>query len=323
MHTLPVSPGEPGLTLTVPPELDGARLDVALARLCPQHSRARLQAWIRAGRVAVDGRRLRARDAVRAGARLSVQPEDLPREGEPEAEPIPLNVLHEDEALIVLDKPPGLVVHPGAGNRAHTLQNALLHYDPRLRHVPRAGIVQRLDKDTSGIMVVARTPEAHTFLVRALKERTVRRRYLAIVNGAVTAGGTVSAPIGRHPRDRRRMAVVAGGREAVTHYRVRQRFAAHTLLEVNLETGRTHQIRVHMAHLRHPVLGDPAYGGRPRLPPGASPALRATLQSFRRQALHASELALSHPLSGKAAEWQAPLPADMANLIGALARENP
>jgi 23S rRNA pseudouridine1911/1915/1917 synthase len=252
-----------------------------------------------------------------------VQPEDLPREGEPEAEPIPLNVLHEDEALIVLDKPPGLVVHPGAGNRAHTLQNALLHYDPRLRHVPRAGIVQRLDKDTSGIMVVARTPEAHTFLVRALKERTVRRRYLAIVNGAVTAGGTVSAPIGRHPRDRRRMAVVAGGREAVTHYRVRQRFAAHTLLEVNLETGRTHQIRVHMAHLRHPVLGDPAYGGRPRLPPGASAALRATLQSFRRQALHASELALSHPLSGKAAEWQAPLPADMANLIGALARENP
>jgi 23S rRNA pseudouridine1911/1915/1917 synthase len=319
MHTPAFPAAQAGLALTVPPELDGARLDVALARLCPEHSRARLQAWIRAGRVSVDGEpRLRARDTVHAGARLLLVPEDLPCEEEPEAEPIPLNVLHEDEALIVLDKPPGLVVHPGAGNPAHTLLNALLHHDPRLRNVPRAGIVQRLDKDTSGIMVVARTPEAHTYLVRALKEREVTRRYLAVVNGTVTAGGTVSAPIGRHPRDRLRMAVVPGGREAVTHYRVRERFAAHTLLEVTLETGRTHQIRVHMAHLHHPVLGDPAYGGRPRLPPGASPALRATLQSFRRQALHASELRLRHPLTGKAEAWQAPLPADMALLVEVL-----
>jgi 23S rRNA pseudouridine1911/1915/1917 synthase len=307
--------------LDVPAELRGLRLDQALARLCPQHSRARLQNWIRSGMVRVDGREPRARDRLRGGEHIAIAIQhqaDL----QPDAEDIPLRIVYEDAELFLLDKPPGLVVHPGAGVRRHTLMNALLHHDPGLRRVPRAGIVQRLDKDTSGLMVIARTPEAHTWLVAQLKARLVRREYLALVSGVLTAGGTVDAPIGRHPRERRRMAVVAGGRPAVTHYRVLQRFAAHTLLRVMLETGRTHQIRVHMAHIRHPVVGDRVYGGRPRPPAGASGNLRNLIRSFPRQALHAGRLGLVHPATRREMHWESPMPEDMQQLIDALRRES-
>src|SRR5690606_25344 len=209
-------------------------------------------------------------------------------------------VVHEDEALLVIDKPAGLVVHPGAGNPSGTLQNALLHRYPELEVLPRAGLVHRLDKDTSGLLLVARTLTAHTALVAALERREIRRTYQAICQGVLTGGGSIDAPIARHRRERTKMAVAAGGREARTHYRVVERFRAHTHCEIELETGRTHQIRVHMAHIRAPLLGDPVYGGRPRLPPAPSDELRIALQSFRRQALHASRLRLTHPLTGAA-----------------------
>jgi len=305
------------LIVEVPAELRGLRVDQALARLRPQHSRARLQGWIKSGLVRVDGREPKARDRLRGGERIVINVRHEP-DTEPDAENIPLRIVHEDAELLVLDKPAGLVVHPGAGVRQHTLMNALLHHDPGLRRVPRAGIVHRLDKDTSGLMVVARTPEAHTWLVAQLKSRLVRREYTAIVNGLLTAGGKVDAPIARHPRERRRMGVVAGGRAAVTHYRVIRRFAAHTLLRVILETGRTHQIRVHMAHIRHPVVGDRTYGARPRVPAGSSEPLKSLVRSFPRQALHASGLALVHPATRREMDWNAPVPADMQRLIDAL-----
>jgi 23S rRNA pseudouridine1911/1915/1917 synthase len=306
--------------LVIPEELAGHRLDQALARLCPQHSRARLQGWIRAGRITVNGAPARQKNPVRDGDVVRiVAGGDAPATEAPD-ENIPLDILHEDAALIVIDKPAGLVVHPGAGNPAHTLMNALLHHAPALRRVPRAGIVQRLDKNTSGLMVIAATPEAHTFLTAALKAREIRREYTAIVAGRMTAGGRVEAPIARHPRERTRMAVVEGGRSAVTHYRVLKRFPAHTLLRVRLETGRTHQIRVHMAHIRHPIVGDPVYGGRPRLPTGASEELREALRALRRQALHASGLAFAHPDTGREMHWEIPLPRDMQQLLDALER---
>ncbi len=294
------------------------RLDQALAQMFPDFSRARLQQWVRAGAVRVDDRVLKPRDAVRGGeqvvirARLEEEPDCTP-------EPIALDVVHEDEWLLVINKPAGLVVHPAAGNWAGTLQNALLHRLSELAAVPRAGIVHRLDKDTSGLLVVARTLSAHKALVEQLQARTLKREYLAVVQGVMTAGGTVDAPIGRHPSDRKRMAVVASGKEAVSHYRVLERFAHHTLIRVQLETGRTHQIRVHMAHLRYPLVGDPVYGGRLRLPAGASPALTEALRGFRRQALHAKGLGLLHPGTGNFREWEAPLPADMAQLVQVLA----
>jgi len=308
--------GTEKLVLDVPAELSGLRLDQALARLCPQHSRARLQGWIRSGLVRVDGREPKARDRLRGGERIEVEVRHEP-DAEPDAENIPLRIVYEDGELLILDKPPGLVVHPGAGVRRHTLMNALLHHDPGLRRVPRAGIVHRLDKDTSGLMVVARTPEAHTWIVAQLKARQVRREYAAIVNGVLTAGGTVDAPVGRHPRERRRMAILEGGRAAITHYRVVRRFTAHTLLRVTLETGRTHQIRVHMAHLRHPVLGDRVYG-RPRVPAGTPEPLRQLIRAFPRQALHAGALALVHPATRREMRWEAPVPEDMQQLIDAL-----
>jgi 23S rRNA pseudouridine1911/1915/1917 synthase len=231
---------------------------------------------------------------------------------------IPLDVLHEDAHVIVIDKPAGLVVHPGAGNPTGTLVNALLHRDPALANLPRAGIVHRLDKDTSGVMVVARTLQAHTGLVAQLAAREVHRQYLAVVVGALVSGGTAEAAIDRHPRDRIRMAVREDGREAVTHFRLRERFHAHTLLECRLETGRTHQIRVHMAHLKHPIVGDPLYGGPLRLPKGASDALVAALRGFRRQALHAETLEFRHPVSGEPVRATAPVPEDMQRLLQAL-----
>ena len=306
--------------LELPPEAAGLRLDQALARALPQYSRARLQQWIEAGAVEVDGRHPRARDKVVGGeqVRLMGRLEPDPRVA---PERLTLAVVHQDEALIVIDKPAGLVVHPGAGNPHHTLQNALLGLDRTLAVVPRAGLVHRLDKDTSGLLVVARTPEAHARLVAALAAREIERTYLAICSGVMTGGGSVDAPIGRHRTQRTRMAVRNDGREAITHYRIVKRFRAHTLARVQLETGRTHQIRVHLAHVGYPIVGDPVYGGRRRLPAGCSAALAAALSAFPRQALHATRLALEHPVSGLPLEWESPLPGDMAGLVSVLEKD--
>jgi 23S rRNA pseudouridine1911/1915/1917 synthase len=308
------------LRATVPDELAGQRLDQALAVLFPDYSRSRLQGWIRAGQVRVDGLELRPRDKVEGGEQvvLSAVLEDETRAA-PEA--IRLEILYEDEEILVLDKPAGLVVHPGAGNADGTLVNALLHHRPDLRILPRAGLVHRLDKDTSGVMVVACTPGAHSALVRQLEERTVKRQYEAVCAGVMTGGGTVDAPIGRHPVDRIRMAIREGGREAVTHYRVAARFRGHTHVLCRLETGRTHQIRVHMASIRHPIVGDPVYGGRLAVPRGATPALIEALRGFRRQALHAAQLELVHPASGELVHFEAPLAADFQALLEALRQD--
>jgi len=310
---------ETPLIRRIPERLAGRRLDQALAELFPDYSRTLLQRWIRQGRVTVDGAVPRPRDKLSGGERIALQPAEEKRET-CVAQDIPLNIVFEDEHLIVIDKPAGLVVHPAAGHHDGTLQNALLHHDPSLATLPRCGIVHRLDKDTSGLMVVARSLRAHKSLVEQLQARTVKRRYLALVQGQVVAGGTVDAPIGRHPVDRKRFAVTPTGKEAVTHYRVAERFPHHTLLRVALETGRTHQIRVHMAHLRLPLVGDPHYG-RLRLPPGASEALTAALRNFRRQALHAEKLSLVHPESGKTVSWKSPLPADFQRLLETMRAE--
>ena len=304
----------------VPATAAGRRLDAVLAELFPEYSRSRLSAWIKAGQVTVDGAPARPRDPVHGGETIVL---DAVEEVQTHAvaEDIPLDVLYEDEHVFVLDKPAGLVVHPGAGNPAGTLVNALLHRDPALDKLPRAGIVHRLDKDTSGVMVVARTLQAHTALVAQLSAREVHRQYLAIVVGALVSGGTADAALDRHPRDRLRMAVREDGKDAVTHYRLRERFRAHTALECRLETGRTHQIRVHMAHLKHPIVGDPLYGGSLRLPKGASEDLIAALRGFKRQALHAEVLAFAHPVTGEAIRCEAPVPADMQALM-ALLRED-
>ena len=305
------------LQARVPDASAGRRFDAVLAELFPEHSRSRLAGWIKAGQARLDGREARPRDPVHGGEWVTVEAEVGMQTLAP-AEDIALDVLYEDGQVIVIDKPAGLVVHPGAGNPAGTLVNALLHRDASLAALPRAGIVHRLDKDTSGVMVVARTLEAHTALVEQLSARRVHRQYLAVVVGALVSGGTANAPIDRHPRDRLRMAVREDGKEAVTHFRLRERFRAHTLLECRLETGRTHQIRVHMAHLKHPIVGDPLYGGPLKLPRGASEETIATLRGFRRQALHAETLEFAHPVSAEPVRCTAPVPADLRALVDAL-----
>ncbi|MEW5889551.1 MAG: 23S rRNA pseudouridine(1911/1915/1917) synthase RluD [Pseudomonadota bacterium] len=304
------SPAPQALRLEVPADCAGLRLDQALARMLPEHSRNRLQHWIRAGRVLVDARPGDAKQKVWGGERVSVDAAPPPAETAQQAEEIPLSILFEDASLLVIDKPAGLVVHPGSGNWSGTLLNALLHHAPQLQALPRAGIVHRLDKDTSGLLVVAKTLQAQTDLVRQLQARTVKRHYLALVHGAVARDGTVDAPIGRHPVQRTRMAVVTRGREARTHYFVRERFADATLLECALETGRTHQIRVHMDSIGHPLAGDAAYGRRRSRNP--------VLAAFARQALHAWRLELVHPATGQPLGWEAPLPQDFARLLDAL-----
>ncbi|HQW59631.1 23S rRNA pseudouridine(1911/1915/1917) synthase RluD [Thermomonas sp.] len=301
----------------VPESAAGRRLDAVVAELFPEYSRSRLSAWIKSGDVSVDGAPARGRDPVRGGEQVAL---NVVQETQTHAvaEDIPLDVLYEDEHVFVIDKPAGLVVHPGAGNPAGTLVNALLFRDPALELLPRAGIVHRLDKDTSGVMVVARTLTAHTALVEQLSNRQVHRQYLAVVVGALVSGGTANAAIDRHPRDRLRMAVREDGKDAVTHYRLRERFRAHTALECRLETGRTHQIRVHMQHLKHPIVGDPLYGGSFKLPKGASEELIAALRAFKRQALHAEVLEFMHPASGEPIRCSAPLPADMQQLLALL-----
>jgi 23S rRNA pseudouridine1911/1915/1917 synthase len=303
------------IELDIPPELAGLRLDSALARLLPQHSRSRIKRWIEDGAVRIGRDRVRPRDLVKAGAHVRVQMAlDAPAPGVM-PEPIALSVVHEDSDVLVIDKPAGLVVHPGAGNPRHTLQNALLGWDPSLGLLPRAGLIHRLDKDTSGLLVVARTPEAQTSLSRQLMARTVSRQYQAVCVGVMTGGGTIDAPIGRNRQDRLRMAVRESGRPAVTHFRVLERFRAHTFLSVQLETGRTHQIRLHLSHQKYPIVGDPVYGGRFAQPRGATSALLGTLRAFKRQALHAAMLGFDHPRTSKRLTLQSPVPADFEQLL--------
>jgi 23S rRNA pseudouridine1911/1915/1917 synthase len=306
--------------LELPVSAAGLRLDQALAAALPQYSRARLQRWIRQGAVRLAGKSARARERVRGGEQVVIEAQFI-ADHSVEAEALPLDILHQDRDLLVLNKPAGLVVHPGAGNRAHTLQNALLAHDPTLARVPRAGLVHRLDKLTSGLLLVARTPEMHTQLVAQLAARAIGREYLALVAGQPTGGARIEEPIGRHRRLRTRMAVRADGREAVTHFRIEERFRAHTLLRVRLETGRTHQIRVHLAHVGLPIVGDPVYGGRRRVLAGEVAALNHLLHGFERQALHAQRLTLSHPRSARELVFEAPLPADFAALLAALGED--
>lgn len=305
---------------TVPAELAGLRLDQALARMFPEFSRSRLQSWLKQGLITVDRRAMRPRDAVSGGESvvLEARPE-ISVESQPE--PLELDIIFEDEDCLVVNKPAGLVVHPGAGNPRGTLMNGLLHHAAELGQLPRAGIIHRLDKDTSGLLLVARTLQAHTALVRALAERQIARHYVAVCNGVLTGGGVIDAPIARHPVDRLRMSVRQGGKPAVTRYRVMRRFAAHTHVRVELETGRTHQIRVHFAHRRHALVGDPTYGGRLAIPAGASERLHDALRRFRRQALHAERLAFAHPRTAAEVVTRVEPPADFAALIGALAED--
>ena len=305
------------LSAKLPPELAGMRLDAALARVLTAYSRSQLKLWLQEGALTVDGGQPLPRSVVRGGEQVLLRVPDAPA-SEARPEPILLNVVHADDAIIVIDKPAGLVVHPAAGHREGTLVNALLHYAPELAALPRAGIVHRLDKETTGLLVVARTAASQTALVRQLQERSVHREYRALVQGVLISGGTVDAAIGRHPVDRKRMAVVSGGKPAVTHYRVLQRLRAHSLLQVQLDTGRTHQIRVHMAHISHPVVGDPVYGGRPRPVRDMRPEAAEALSAFRRQALHAAVLGLKHPGTGAECRFEATLPADFQFLLEAL-----
>ena len=303
----------------VPLTAAGRRFDQTLAELFPDYSRSRLTAWIKSGAATLDGATAPPRQLLRGGEQVRLEAE-LEAEVASAPEDIALAIVHEDAHLLVLDKPAGLVVHPGAGNPSGTLLNALLHHDAKLAELPRAGIVHRLDKDTSGLMVVARTLPAMTALVEMLSRHDVERQYEAVVLGSLVSGGTVDEPIGRSMGDRLRQAVrdEESGKHAVTHYRLRERFRAHSLLQCSLETGRTHQIRVHMAHINHPLVGDPLYGGGLRLPKGATPELVAVLRGFRRQALHAERLAFEHPVTGEPMSFSAERPADQQALIDAL-----
>lgn len=306
------------IALEIPDELAGQRLDSALARMLPEHSRTRIKAWIEADQVRVGSLPCKPRDVVGAGSRVTLRISAEPPRSDVLPEAMPLRLVHEDADVLVVDKPAGMVVHPGAGNPHHTLQNALLGYDATLALLPRAGIVHRLDKDTSGLLVVARTMAAHTALSRQLLARSVSREYLAVCVGVMTSGGTIDQPIGRHRNDRVRMTVRTDGRPAVTHYRVLERFRAHTYVHVKLETGRTHQIRLHLSHLHYPIAGDPVYGGRYAQPKGAAPELLATLRDWKRQALHAALLSFDHPRSGVRMAFASPPPADFEALLAAL-----
>ncbi len=305
----------------VPVELSGQRLDQALARMFPEYSRSRLKSWLLQGFITVDERAMRPRDPVVGGESVLLQSQpEISVKSEPEA--LDLDIIFEDEDCLVVNKPVGLVVHPGAGNPRGTLMNGLLHHAPGLDQLPRAGIIHRLDKDTSGLLLVAKTLQAQTALTRELAEREIARHYLAVCAGVLTGGGSIKEPIGRHPVDRLKMSVQRDGRPAVTHYRVIRRFAAHTYVSVQLETGRTHQIRVHFAHRRHALVGDQTYGGRLAIPAGASDRLRDTLRKFRHQALHAEKLAFTHPRSGQNIELQVTPPADFTELLSALTEDS-
>jgi len=299
---------------TVPESCLGKRFDQTLAEMFPDYSRSRLKEWILAGHVTVDGLVVdKAREKMFGGEEVAINTE-VEAEVRFAAQDLPLNIVYEDDDILVINKPAGFVVHPGAGNPDGTVLNALLHHCPQLDVVPRAGIVHRLDKDTTGLMVVAKTIAAQTNLVESLQAREITREYEAIASGIMTAGGIVDQPIGRHATKRTHMAVTFSGRPSITHYRVMEKFRLHTRLRLRLETGRTHQIRVHMAHITHPLAGDPVYGGRPRPPKNASEELREMLRQFKRQALHAAMLSLYHPITGEQMTWHADVPEDMVAL---------
>ena len=303
-----------------PDEMAGARVDQVMSKVFADFSRSRISEWIRSGDATVDGKACKPKDRLLGGEKLvlnvllQTQTDDQPQ-------PIELDIIYDDEHIVVINKQAGLVVHPAAGNPDGTVLNALLHYFPSQKNLPRAGIVHRLDKDTTGLMVVAKSDKAHKSLVEQLQDRVMKREYIAVVSGVMTGGGSVDEPIGRHPTQRTKMAVHPLGKPAVTHYRVLQRFTANTLLEIRLETGRTHQIRVHMAHLRYPLVGDRVYAGRTRIPAGVSEELKQVIRAFPRQALHARRLSLEHPQTGEWLSWEAPVPGDMQQLIEAMEKE--
>jgi len=305
----------------VPDEMVGQRVDKVLALLCTDHSRSTIQSWIKQGLVLVDDELPRQKDKLIGGENVEIEVPNI-RQGEWLAQSMELDVVYEDESMMVLNKPAGLVVHPGAGNPDMTLLNGLLHYLPELRSIARAGIVHRLDKDTSGLMVVAKTEVARLGLIDQLVDHSLYREYLALVVGQVISGNTIDEPIARDKGDRRKMAVNVMGKDAVTHYRVEARYRNHTLLKVQLETGRTHQIRVHMAHIDFPLVGDPVYGRRLAIPGNCTPALEAQLRAFRRQALHAACIEYVHPLSGERQRWERALPEDMQALVNACDGDN-
>ncbi len=307
-------------TIIVPDSLGGMRVDQALVKLLPDYSRTQLQAWIKNAEITVDNKTVKARDIVLGGETINLTAALKPQPTW-DAQNIALNIVYEDEALLVINKPAGMVVHPAAGHKSNTLLNALLHHVPALQALPRAGILHRLDKDTSGLLVIAKTPTALLKLNKQLKARTMTRLYQAVVSGVLISGGCIDQPIGRHPIKRKSMAVIETGKPAVTHYRVMERYRAHTRIKVQLETGRTHQIRVHMAAIKHPLFGDPTYGGHLQLPKGATPELIQQLRQFKRQALHACELGLIHPVTQQPLTWQAPLPDDMQELIAVLKKD--
>jgi 23S rRNA pseudouridine1911/1915/1917 synthase len=304
----------------IPLHMVGYRLDKALAELFPAYSRAKLQQWNREGLVLVNNIKLRGKNKLKGGEQVQLTTK-LETKVNWQPQPLALNIVYEDEDLLVINKPAGLVVHPGVGNKDNTLVNALLHHVPELNQLPRAGIIHRLDKDTSGILVVARSLIAHTSLVTQIQNRKFMRKYQAIVIGVMVAGGKIDAPIGRHANHRTRMAVTESGKTAVTHYRVIHRYRSHTAIRVQLETGRTHQIRVHMAYKNYPLLGDPVYGGRLRIPAKSSDEFKTTLRHFSRQALHAEQLGFIHPRSGEFMQWTVSLPNDMQDLLAALKQD--
>lgn len=306
------------ITLIIPDDTTihgaGERIDQALARLLPDYSRTQIKAWIDSGHILVNGKTIKAKTRVKGGETVTVRAELKPQPAW-EAQSIPLTIIHEDDDLLVINKPVGLVVHPGAGNQDNTLLNALLHHAPQMATLPRAGILHRLDKDTSGLLVVAKTATALRSLTLQMKKRQITREYKAIVYGRLISGGRIDAPVGRHPTQRTRMAVTESGKPAITHYRIDTKFRHHTLLKVFLETGRTHQIRVHFAHIRHPIVGDPLYGGRTQLAKNMSTELIECIRGLKRQALHAFALTFRHPLTGDTLHFEAPLPDDMLTLI--------
>jgi len=304
-------------SIQVPNELGNKRFDQVAAQLFPDFSRARLQTWIKEGNLLVDGAPKKAKEKLIGGETLTLDV-SLQAEGEWLPEEMDIPVVYEDDHILVINKPMGLVVHPAAGNLTGTLLNGLLHHCPDLKNIPRAGIVHRLDKDTTGLMVVAKTLQAQNHIVDQLQSREMGREYEAVVQGTLTGGGTVKEPIARHVKDRTKMSVHPTGKEAVTHYRILERFPIHTHVRVKLETGRTHQIRVHMSHIQHPLVGDQTYGGRLRLPKGVSNELREVLRAFPRQALHAKRLELHHPATDELMDWEVPLPDDFAVLLEAL-----
>lgn len=300
---------------TITSEYHGQRVDVVLAKLFPDYSRSQLSSWIKNGAITLNNRQYKPKDKLVGGEHIRLNVAFVENKDTCLPENIPLSIVYEDEHLLIVNKPSGLVVHPGAGNPHHTLVNALLHHDPNLHHLPRAGIVHRLDKETTGLLIVAKTLSTYTSLIRQMQAREIQRHYITLVYGHVISGGTIDTFYGRHPHNRLKMAVCEHGKEAITHYTVREHFTGFTLLDVKLMTGRTHQIRVHMAHMNHPVVGDPLYNSRNRIPAGLSSELRQAIQQFKRQALHAGFLSLIHPVTQTVLTLTAPLPDDFQSLL--------